>query len=163
MENSNKGQRELDALGLAHADLTERVAEAMQSASKAYVLAVIAELRKQGFDGLTPGSVAVLARLPPDGVQTVTLALATRRSKQATGKTVADLEKHGYAERLPDPDDGRAQLVRATAKGVEALSFGAGIKQTLAERTNTVIGSEAMEQLYADLAKLEAAFRISIG
>lgn len=162
MENSNKRQLELDALGMAHADLTERVAEAMQSASKAYVLAVIAELKKQGFDGLTPASVAVLARLPPDGVQTVTLALATRRSKQATGKIVADLEKNGYAERIPDPDDGRAQLVRSTAKGVEALSFGASVKQNLAERTNTVISSEAMERLYADLAKLEAAFRANI-
>lgn len=162
MENSNEGQRELDALGLAQADLTERVAEAMQAVSKAYVLAVIAELKKQGFDGLTPASVSVLARLPPNGVQTVTLALATRRSKQATGKIVADLEKHGYAERLPDPDDGRAQLVRATAKGVEALSYGAGIKQHLAERTTTVIGPETMERLYADLAKLEAAFRAQI-
>ncbi len=148
-----------DVLGLAQADLTERVAEAMQSVSRAYVGAVVDALAQKGYVGLTPASVSLLAYLTPEGCQTVDLAHRTRRSKQATGKIVSELERHDYAERLPDPNDGRAQLVRPTAKGLEALALGTTIKQDLAMRSSSVIGSETMERLHRDLARLEDVFR----
>jgi DNA-binding MarR family transcriptional regulator len=38
-------------------------------------------------------------------------------TKQSMAELVAHLEAHGYAERVPGPEDGRARLVRATARG----------------------------------------------
>jgi DNA-binding MarR family transcriptional regulator len=40
---------------------------------------------------------------------------------------VDDLERLGYAERVPDPVDGRAKLVRLTPRGVAAATEGARI------------------------------------
>ncbi len=148
-----------DALGLAQADLTEQLAETMRRASRAYVVAVVEALGQKGYAGLTPASVSLLARLPPQGSQTIDLARQTRRTKQAAGKIVADLVKQGYAERLPDPKDGRAQLVRPTEKGLEALTIGADVKLGLAERATIVLGVDTLERLHKDLASLEKALR----
>ena len=148
-----------DALGLAHADLTERVADAMQSVSRAYVAALVDALGKEGLTGLTPATVSLLARITAAGSQTVDLARQTRRTKQATGKLVAELEFQEFVERVPDPKDGRAQLVRLTTKGQEALTVGATVKANLAQRAMTILGAETMERLYEDLARLEDVLR----
>lgn len=161
--NAESAAARRDALGLAQADLTERVAAAMQAVSRAYVSALVQALSEQGFDGLTPASVTLLAQLPENGAQTAVLARETRRTKQATGKVVAELEARGYAERVPDLSDGRAQLVRATDKGCAALAAGAGVKSALAERTASVMGEAHLQRLYADLARLEEAFQAETG
>jgi len=46
-------------------------------------------------------------------------ALAERLgvSQQAASKSVADLERRGYVERAPDPDDARARFVGLTDRG----------------------------------------------
>ena len=36
-------------------------------------------------------------------------------TKQSMAELVAHLERHGYVERVPDPTDRRAKLVRSTA------------------------------------------------
>ena len=42
---------------------------------------------------------------------------APQITKQSMAELVAHLERHGYVERVPDPADRRAKLVRATARG----------------------------------------------
>ncbi|WP_306120638.1 MULTISPECIES: MarR family transcriptional regulator [unclassified Roseitalea] len=148
-----------DALGLAQADLTERVAEAMRAVSRAYVAAVVSALAEHGYRGLTPATITLLARLPAAGAQTVMLARASRRTKQATGKLVAELENNGYVKRVPDPADGRAMLVQPTKKGIAALRVGADAKITLAEHTASVLGQDELARLYADLGQLEKVFK----
>ena len=44
----------------------------------------------------------------------------TRNHSEAT----ADLERRGYVERVPDPDDGRVKIIRLTERGREAQAIG---------------------------------------
>ena len=60
---------------------------------------------------------AVFRWLGPEGDRISDLAARCGVSKQAMGETIDWLEQHGYVERLPDPSDGRATLVRRTELG----------------------------------------------
>ena len=59
----------------------------------------------------------VLQFLDDEGTRVSVLAQRAQMTKQSMGELVAHLEAHGYVERVPDPSDGRAKLVRLTAKG----------------------------------------------
>jgi DNA-binding MarR family transcriptional regulator len=73
------------------------------------------------------------------------------------GELVAHLERHGYVERVPDPADRRARLVRATDRGREiyaiAREFVAELEQHLTER----LGPEKVRTLRALLVELNEA------
>ena len=45
-------------------------------------------------------------------------------TKQSVGEATNDLERRGYVERVPDPDDGRAKIIRLTERGREAQATG---------------------------------------
>lgn len=153
-------QPNTDALGIVEADLTERVADAMRKASRAYVATLLQALAAKGYDGLTPASLSLLARVPSTGARTVDLARETGRTKQATGKIVMELEAHGYVQRGPDPADGRAQLVRQTDRSSAALAEGVNVKADLSKKAGAVLSAEALVRLYGDLSRLEAAITL---
>jgi DNA-binding MarR family transcriptional regulator len=45
-------------------------------------------------------------------------------TKQSVGEVTSDLEKRGYLERVADPNDGRAKIIRLTGQGREAYTVG---------------------------------------
>jgi DNA-binding MarR family transcriptional regulator len=68
-------------------------------------------------------------------------ALAERLgvSQQAASKSVADLERRGYVERAPDPDDARARLVGLTERGRAVIAA--------AREQRAALGAELAERL----------------
>ncbi len=65
----------------------------------------------------------VLQFLDEGGTRVSVLAERAQVTKQSMAELVAHLERHGYVERVPDPDDRRAKLVRATARGQEVYEI----------------------------------------
>jgi DNA-binding MarR family transcriptional regulator len=65
----------------------------------------------------------VLQFLDRDGTRVSVLAERAQVTKQSMAELVAHLERHGYVERVPDPHDRRAKLVRATARGEEVYEI----------------------------------------
>ena len=61
----------------------------------------------------------VLQFLDAGGTRVSVLAERAQMTKQSMAELVAHLEHHGYVERVPDPQDRRAKLVRATARAQE--------------------------------------------
>jgi DNA-binding MarR family transcriptional regulator len=59
------------------------------------------------------------------GTRVSVLAERAQVTKQSMAELVAHLERHGYVERVPDPTDRRAKLVRATARGREVYEIAA--------------------------------------
>jgi len=55
-----------------------------------------------------------------EGSRLTTLAERSGFTKQAVGEIVDELERMGYVERVPDPSDGRAKIIRLTALGIDA-------------------------------------------
>jgi DNA-binding MarR family transcriptional regulator len=84
---------------------------------EAAVTQVVAKLAAAGFDDVRPAHFTVFQHMPPEGARLTALAEAALLTKQSMGYLVDDLEAHGYVERVPDPADHRAKLVRLTARG----------------------------------------------
>jgi DNA-binding MarR family transcriptional regulator len=78
---------------------------------------VLAGLEAGGFGDVRPARFTVFQHLPPEGMRLTALAEAALMTKQSMGYLVDDLEALGYVERVSDPVDRRAKLVRLTARG----------------------------------------------
>lgn len=80
----------------------------------------------------------VFGNIDPEGTRLTDLAERAFMTKQSVGEVVSDLEQRGYVERVPDPSDGRAKIIRLTERGHEARALGLGIiaevEQAWAER-----------------------------
>src|SRR5215208_4496376 len=72
-----------------------------------------------GFTDIRAVHSQIFRLLPPEGCRVTELAERAYSSKQAMGYLVEYLEEHGYVERVPDPNDGRAQIVSRTERGWE--------------------------------------------
>ncbi len=107
-----------------------------------------------GITDITLAQARVAARIGPDGTRVTDLAEQARVAKQSAAFLVEQLETAGYVERVPDPTDGRARLVRLTPRArpvVEAAN--AEVRRVLAEWSDH-IGEERLHQLHQTLSDL---------
>lgn len=110
-----------------------------------------------GFTDLRPAHGPVFRYLAPDGERVTTLASRAGTSKQAMGYLVDYLVERGYLERAPDPTDGRAQIVRRTARGWAVNRLARRVVAEVQAEWTAGLGEARMTQLLAglrDLARL---------
>src|SRR5688572_14269579 len=89
---------------------------------------------------LRAAHTALFPHIALEGTRLTDLAARLGVSKQAVGQTVADLETLGVLEYVAHPEDGRAKLVRFSARGRRGLLQGLGVLKTLEEELATDIG-----------------------
>jgi DNA-binding MarR family transcriptional regulator len=78
-----------------------------------------------GFDDVREGHGCVFGFIDlENGSRLTDLAERSGLTKQAVGEAVAGLERKGYLERVPDPEDGRAKIIKLTQRGVDATLTG---------------------------------------
>jgi DNA-binding MarR family transcriptional regulator len=92
--------------------------------------------------------------LDADGTRVSELARRAQITKQSMAELVAHLERHGYVERVPDPADRRAKLVRATARGEEVYAIAREFVAELDEEWTRRLGKAKMRQLRSLLREL---------
>ena len=107
-----------------------------------------------GFTDITLAQARVAARIGADGSRVSELAEQARVTKQSAAFLVEQLETAGYVERVPDPTDGRARLVRLTtrARGM-AQAADAEVQRVLTEWADHV-GEGRLGQLHDTLRDL---------
>ena len=71
-------------------------------------------LREQGFAEIRPAHGCVFGNIDEEGSRLTDLAERSGLTKQSVGEAVADLEQLGFVERVGDPGDGRAKIIRLT-------------------------------------------------
>jgi DNA-binding MarR family transcriptional regulator len=72
---------------------------------------------------------------------------------------VAHLERLGYVERIPDPSDRRAKLVRATSRGRELYAIAREVVGELEAEWTGRLGKAKMDRLRELLEELNATLR----
>ena len=79
----------------------------------------------------------IAARIDPGGSRITRLAAAAQVTKQTAGFLVEQLEAAGYVEKVPDPTDGRARLVRLTPRALRVAPIAnRAVEQALTEFPN---------------------------
>jgi DNA-binding MarR family transcriptional regulator len=135
----------------------ENFANLLRDPHEAMQEVVARELLARGHGAVRPALLAVAVHIDPEGARITDLAARAQLTKATVVRTVDELERLGYVERVPDPDDGRAKRVRlspsalAVVRDAEAI-----IAETRAAWAASLEPGE-MEQLEALLRKLRGA------
>ncbi|WP_327003304.1 MarR family transcriptional regulator [Dactylosporangium sp. NBC_01737] len=115
---------------------------------------VFAALAEAGFGDVTPAQARVFQRIAPDGSRLTDLAEQAQITKQSAGFLVDQLERAGYVERVADPTDARARLVRVAARGAEVIPLAAAAVAEVEAEWAAQLGEGRMAQLRAILGDL---------
>lgn len=107
-----------------------------------------------GIRDISLAQARIAARIGPHGTRVSDLAAQARVTKQSTATLVDQLEEAGYVERVPDPTDGRARLVRLTRRADPMIAAaGAEVERVLAEWSARV-GADRLHQVHEVLLEL---------
>ncbi|MGG5258537.1 MarR family winged helix-turn-helix transcriptional regulator [Phycicoccus avicenniae] len=85
-------------------------------ASRAAIARVLEAVHAAGHDDVTLAQARLLMGIDPGGTRVSVLADRAQVAKQTATALVDKLEHAGYVERVRDPEDGRARLVRLTGR-----------------------------------------------
>ena len=91
---------------------------------------MLERLRERGFDDFDRAYFAVFRYPGPQGARPTDLAAQLGISKQALNYLLRELERLGYLEREPHPDDLRSKRIVVTERGVAAVGV---IREAIAE------------------------------
>jgi DNA-binding MarR family transcriptional regulator len=118
---------------------------------------VAEELARRGFDDLRPALLAVGQHIGPDGTRITELAERAWLTKATVVHAVDELERLGYITREPDPTDGRAKLVKSTARAHAAERAAREAVVEIRTAWAELMGERAMDALEGGLRALRAA------
>lgn len=119
-----------------------------------YAQDVDAALEEAGFADIRPSHSNVFTFARPEGIQVSELTRLAHVRKQTMTQAVEELERLGYVERRPDPNDRRARLVFLTerGKGVRPVAMAAG--RLVDRRWSEMAGLEEIEGIRQALQAL---------
>lgn len=110
-------------------------------------------LREQGFEPLRPAHGFVFRLLSErDELTTTALAAELELTRQAAARVVAELERWGYLARRPHPRDGRASVLRLTARGRDYVAHADALWARVEREWASVAGAEAVAGAKAAIA-----------
>ena len=110
-------------------------------------------MREAGYD-VTVAQSRLAQRIADEGSRLTELADRAQVTKQTASLLVAALEREGLVERVPDPSDGRARLIRMSARGREAAAQAMQVVIGVEREWTEHLGPELAGQLREGLVRL---------
>jgi DNA-binding MarR family transcriptional regulator len=115
---------------------------------------VSVRLADRGFADLRPAHGAIGQHIKDEGSRVTELAQLAQLTKPSVVYLINELERLGYAERVPDPGDGRAKLVRLTERGAQAQRAAREIVADIESDWSRVLGEDEFAELRELLQRL---------
>lgn len=119
----------------------------------------LAKFIEHGHAGLQPAHTAVIANLGLEGSRLTDLARRASMTKQGMGQLVDEVQRLGYVERMPDPTDSRAKIVRFSERGRRLVSHGVEIGDQIQSEYARLIGGKRLRLLRDTLEDLNQGLR----
>jgi DNA-binding MarR family transcriptional regulator len=111
---------------------------------------------ERGHPEIRPPHGNVMQYLDDAGTRVSVLAERAQMTKQSMAELVAHLERLGYVERVPDPSDRRAKLVRATPRGRQLYVIAREVVAEIEAEWTARLGKAKMRRLRELLEELNA-------
>ena len=112
-----------------------------------------------GYGDVRAAHDCVFRYLDPQGTRLRELATRSQMTPQSVGEHVDELELLGYVERVPDPSDRRAKLIRPTERGLAFMAAGLDALAEIEREWSSAIGTETLVQLRDALDTLRSLQR----
>ena len=132
----------------------EHIGRLLLRAHRAFNERALRKFRKLGHTRLTMVHLTLLPHLDGNGTQATLLAERAGITKQAAGRVIADLEREGYVQKLPDPTDQRASKIVFTGAGQQFLVDAYQVIKEIEGEYTALFGSERMHQFRSILQEL---------
>jgi len=117
---------------------------------------VLRAVNEAGYP-ITLAQARMAQRMDDAGSRLTELAEAAQVTKPTAGYLVDQLEKDGYVERVADPRDARARLIRFTAKGHAVIAVARVVQEGIEQEWRDHLGeqrSRALVEALVDLRRL---------
>jgi DNA-binding MarR family transcriptional regulator len=111
---------------------------------------------ERGHPEIRPPHGHVMQFLDDGGTRVSVLADRAQITKQSMAELVSHLERLGYVERVPDPKDRRAKLVRATPRGKQLYAIAREVIAEIEAEWTRWLGKTKIRQLRELLEELNA-------
>ena len=115
---------------------------------------IFSAVHDAGFDDVTIAQSRLMMGIDAEGTRLSALADRAQIAKQTATALVDKLERAGYVERVPDPSDGRARLVRMTPRAEAARPIARAEEARIEAEWEAHLGPERMGQLREALTAL---------
>lgn len=132
--------------------LSTTLARVLRELSRDFDRRVTRLLRERGHADISLSHQVVFANIGLGRTRVTELAERAQITQQAMGKTLRELEKLGYVERVVDPADRRAKAIRLTPRGIELVEDAIACFEIVRSEYTGKIGE-------AELAELENRLR----
>lgn len=121
---------------------------------------MFSRMADEGFPDVREGHGCVFGFINVEqGSRLTDLADRSGLTKQAVGEAVAELEHKGYLERVPDPEDGRAKIIKLTERGVDAANTGRRLFREIEDEWAERYGEERVASLRGCAEEIAAGYR----
>lgn len=115
-------------------------------------LAALVDAR--AFPELRGSHFRLIAMIPAEGARPSILADMAQMTRPALGELVRHLQDHGYIDAQGDVSDGRAVIVRLTARGRRAAAAAEKAVAELRRQWANEIGTERLDSMIEALVAL---------
>jgi DNA-binding MarR family transcriptional regulator len=110
--------------------------------------------REGGHDDVREAHLQVFGAIDWTGTRLTDLAARSNMTLPAMSELVDELQRNGYLERRPDPDDRRARRITLTRRGRRFLVEGLRAVREIEERYAGVVGEDRFAVMVAALGEL---------
>ncbi len=132
----------------------EHLGRWLSLAFRYYDEAVVRRMNEHGFTDIRLVHASLIRCMDAEGTRLTKIADRAGMHKQAIGQLVKECEETGYVERRPDPEDGRAQLVCFTKRGMKLLKALGPIHSASEEDFVKIIGANKINSFKDALHKV---------
>ncbi len=115
---------------------------------------VLQRLHEHGFTDFDAAYLPVFAYPGPQGMRPTDLAARMGVSKQALNYLLGELERLGYIERRPDPDDLRSRRIVLTPRGTSTVPVIRGAVSEMEDVWASHLGAARFAELRSLLVEL---------